>query len=56
MEIGAVGTEMVAPILVGWVVDYFTHLMPLFMILGAIAGLIFGLRRLIQLNKPRSSA
>jgi len=56
MEIGAVGTEMIAPILIGWVVDYYTRLMPLFMILGAIAGLVFGVRRLIQLNKPRPSA
>jgi F0F1-type ATP synthase assembly protein I len=56
MEIGAVGTEMVAPIFVGWVVDYYTRLMPLFMIVGAVAGLIFGIRRLILLNKPRPSA
>jgi F0F1-type ATP synthase assembly protein I len=56
MEIGAVGTEMVAPILIGWVADYYTRLMPLFMIVGAIAGLIFGIRRLILLNKPRPSA
>jgi F0F1-type ATP synthase assembly protein I len=56
MEIGAVGTEMVAPILIGWVIDYYSRLMPLFMIVGAIAGLIFGIRRLILLNKPRPSA
>ena len=56
MEIGAVGTEMVAAVLVGWVIDYYTRLMPLFMILGAVAGLVFGIRRLIQLNKPRPPA
>ena len=56
MEIGAVGTEMVAPIAVGWVIDYYTGWMPLFMIVGAILGLVFGVRRLIALNKPRPPA
>ena len=53
MEIGAVGTEMVAPIVVGWVADYYSGWMPVFMIVGAILGLVFGIRRLITLNKPR---
>jgi F0F1-type ATP synthase assembly protein I len=53
MEIGAVGTEMVAPIVVGWVADYYSGWMPVFMIVGAILGLVFGIRRLIALNKPR---
>jgi len=56
MEIGAVGTEMVAPIAIGWVIDYYTGWMPLFMIVGAILGLVFGVRRLIALNKPRPPA
>jgi F0F1-type ATP synthase assembly protein I len=56
MQIGAVGTEMVAPIVIGWVIDYYTGFMPLFMILGAIGGLVFGIRQLIQFNKTRPSA
>jgi F0F1-type ATP synthase assembly protein I len=51
-SIGAVGSEMVAPIAMGWVIDYYTGLMPLFLIIGAILGLIFGIRHLIALNRP----
>jgi F0F1-type ATP synthase assembly protein I len=56
MGIGAVGTEMVAPIAIGWVIDYYTGWMPTFMIAGAILGLVFGVRHLIALNKPRPPA
>jgi hypothetical protein len=55
MTIGAVGTEMVAPIGIGLAIDYFTGLMPLFMIVGALLGLVVGIRHLIALNKPRPS-
>lgn len=54
MTIGAVGTEMVAPIVMGWVVDYFSGTIPLFLILGSLVGLIVGVRHLVALNKPRS--
>jgi F0F1-type ATP synthase assembly protein I len=52
MTIGQVGTEMVAPIAVGWVVDYVLNTLPLFMVIGAILGLIGGVYHLIVLNRP----
>lgn len=55
MTIGTVGTEMVAPIGIGLAIDYFTGLMPLFMIVGALLGLVVGIRHLIALNKPSST-
>jgi F0F1-type ATP synthase assembly protein I len=54
MTIGSVGTEMVVPIVVGWVIDYYTNLMPLFLIIGSLLGLFVGVRHLVALNKPRS--
>ena len=52
MTIGQVGTEMVAPIAVGWVVDYVLNTLPLFMVIGAVLGLIGGVYHLIVLNRP----
>ncbi len=51
MTLGTVGTEMVAPILVGWFVDFQLGTMPLVMILGALLGLIGGIYHLIVLNR-----
>jgi F0F1-type ATP synthase assembly protein I len=55
MTISVVGTEMVAPIVLGFIVDYFTGWTPICLILGAILGLVIGIRQLIVLNKPRPS-
>lgn len=54
MKFSAVGTEMVAPIVLGGVIDYFSGTLPLFLIVGAILGLYLGVRHLVALNKPRS--
>jgi hypothetical protein len=52
MTIGTVGTEMVAPIGLGLLLDYFLGTMPWFMVTGAVLGLVVGIVHLIQLNKP----
>ncbi len=52
MTIGQVGMEMAAPIAVGWAVDYGLGTMPLFMIVGAILGLVGGVYHLVVLNRP----
>ena len=55
MTIGAVGTAMVAPIVLGFVADYYLGLMPLFMVIGAVVGLAMGVIQLVRLNKvPKS--
>jgi F0F1-type ATP synthase assembly protein I len=55
MTIGQVGTEMAAPIGVGWALDYVFHTMPVFMVLGAVLGLVGGVYHLIVLNRPGRS-
>ena len=52
MTIGQVGLEMAAPIAVGWAVDYGLGTIPLFMVVGAVVGLVGGVYHLIVLNRP----
>lgn len=52
MTIGTVGAEMVTPIGLGLLLDYFVGTMPLFMVIGALLGLVVGIVHLVQLNKP----
>lgn len=52
MTIGTVGTVMVTPIGLGLLVDYYVGTMPLFMVIGALAGLLIGIIQLVRLNKP----
>ena len=54
MSIGQVGTEMVVPIGIGFLLDYYLfHTSPLFMIVGALVGLVGGVIHLIVLNRPK---
>ena len=53
--IGTVGMEMVAPIGIGAAVDYWTGWWPLFLIIGAVLGLVVGIVHLVVLNQPRKS-
>ncbi len=53
MAMGQVGTEMAAPIGVGFVLDYFVfHSLPLCMVIGAVSGLVLGIVHLVRLNQP----
>ena len=54
MMIGTVGMEMVAPIGIGAAVDYWTGWWPLFLIIGAVLGLVVGIVHLVVLNQPRN--
>jgi len=56
MTIGQVGTEMVVPIGVGFLLDhYLFHSAPLCMVVGAILGLVIGIVHLVKLNQPKRS-
>lgn len=54
MTLGAVGTEMVAPIVVGCFLDYQFGTMPLCMVIGALLGLVGGIYHLIVLNRVKT--
>jgi F0F1-type ATP synthase assembly protein I len=54
MSIGQVGTEMVVPIGIGFLIDYYVFgSLPLCMIVGAILGLVIGIVHLVKLNQPK---
>jgi F0F1-type ATP synthase assembly protein I len=54
MSIAQVGTEMVVPIGVGFLLDsYVFHTPPIFMIVGAILGFVGGVIHLVALNQPK---
>jgi F0F1-type ATP synthase assembly protein I len=55
MTISQVGIEMAAPIGVGLAIDYALGTMPIFMIVGAVAGFVGGVYHLIVLNRPGGS-
>jgi F0F1-type ATP synthase assembly protein I len=55
MSIGQVGMEMVAPIGLGFLLDYYLHTLPWFMIAGAVIGLVGGIVHLVILNQPKRS-
>jgi F0F1-type ATP synthase assembly protein I len=55
MTIGQVGIEMAAPIGVGFAIDYGLGTLPIFMIVGAVAGFVGGVYHLIVLNRPGGS-
>jgi F0F1-type ATP synthase assembly protein I len=56
MTMSQVGTEMVAPIGLGFLLDYYVfHTLPLFMIIGAVLGLVGGIVHLVILNQPKRS-
>ena len=52
MAISTVGAMMVTPIGLGLLLDYYVGTMPLFMVIGALLGLVVGITYLVQLNKP----
>jgi F0F1-type ATP synthase assembly protein I len=53
MTISQVGFEMAVPIGVGFAIDYGLGTMPIFMIIGAVAGFVGGVYHLVVLNRPR---
>lgn len=55
LTISTVGTAMVTPIGLGFLLDYYVGTMPLFMVIGAVLGLLVGVVLLVQLNKPGRS-
>ena len=55
MSISQVGAEMVAPIGLGFLLDYYLHTMPWLMVAGAVFGLVGGIVHLIILNQPKRS-
>ena len=55
MALGTVGTEMVAPIMLGWLLDHWLGTIPLCIVIGAVLGLVGGVYHLTVLNKVRPS-
>jgi F0F1-type ATP synthase assembly protein I len=61
LALSQVGVEMVAPIILGLVLDYYLNWSPWGALVGAVLGLIGGIAHLIQLTskinekQPRSS-
>jgi F0F1-type ATP synthase assembly protein I len=53
LAMSQVGAEMVGPIVVGLVVDYYFNCSPWGVLVGAVLGLVGGLAHLIQLSKPQ---
>ena len=51
LALSQVGMEMVAPIVLGLVVDYYLGWLPWATVVGAVLGLIGGLAHLVQLTK-----
>lgn len=54
MTIGQVGTEMVVPIAIGFLLDHYVlNTLPLLMIVGALVGFVGGVIHLVILNQPK---
>jgi hypothetical protein len=54
MVLGQVGLEMVAPIGIGFAIDWLLGILPWLTVVGAIVGLVGGICHLVYLNRPRS--
>ena len=51
LALSQIGMEMVVPIILGLVVDYYFGWLPWATVVGAVLGLIGGLAHLVQLTK-----
>jgi F0F1-type ATP synthase assembly protein I len=51
MALTGVGTEMVAPIAIGYLLDYWMGTLPWCMVVGAVLGFIIGIYHLAQFNR-----
>jgi len=55
LALSQVGMEMVTPIALGYVLDYYLGWLPWATVCGAVLGLIGGLAHLVQLTKQDAS-
>jgi F0F1-type ATP synthase assembly protein I len=56
LALGQVGLEMVAPIIVGWVLDHYLGWSPWGLVGGAVLGLCGGLAHLVHLTNQEDRA
>ena len=55
LALSQIGMEMVAPIALGLVLDYYLGWLPWATVIGAVLGLVGGLVHLVQLTKKDAS-
>lgn len=51
-RITSISLELVVPVLIGYWLDHRLHVLPLFLILGAILGFVTATLSLVRLTKP----
>ncbi len=52
MILGQVGAEMVAPIGIGFAIDWCFGILPWLTVVGAVVGFVGGICHLVYLNRP----
>ena len=55
LALSQVGLEMVAPIILGLVLDYYLNWSPWGVLVGAVLGLIGGIAHLVQLTSSKNN-